>query len=337
MRARRDIVVVGASAGGVEALCAMASGLPSDLPASVLVVLHLPAGATSALPAILDRVGPLPAAAATNGEPLAPGRIYVCRPDHHLMVMEDAVALSPGPTENGHRPAINALFRSAAIAAGPAVTGVLLSGVLDDGVAGLHAIAGRGGRVIVQDPEDALHRSMPDHALRSLTADHVLPAAGIGKVLGELAAERLDATAAATVAPPRLLRWENDIASAGWRPDREIAGAETVGRPSGFSCPDCQGVLADIDAGHRYRCRVGHAWTADALLAAQETALDRALWTALRSLEEKAALSEHMARLARARGSLRVAERHDRMAEETNDAVDVLKRHILGTSRAQSG
>jgi len=234
----RDVVVVGASAGGVEALRTMVAGLPADLRASVLVVLHMPAGGTTALAAILNRVGPLPATMAQNGEPLEHGRIYVSRPDHHLLVMDNSVALSHGPTENGHRPAINALFRSAAVARGASVTGVLLSGVLDDGVAGLQAIAGRGGRIVVQDPDDAIYRGMPEHALRSLTADHVVPAIEIGDVLGKISAENAEPTNNHTAS--ELLRWENEIASAGWTAE----GAQTVGTPSEFSCPDCQGVLS---------------------------------------------------------------------------------------------
>ena len=325
----RDVVVVGASAGGVEALRTMVAGLPVDLRASVLVVLHMPAGGTTALAAILNRVGTLPAATARNGEPLEHGRIYVGRPDHHLLVMDDLVALSHGPTENGHRPAINALFRSAAIARGASVTGVLLSGVLDDGVAGLHAIAGRGGRTVVQDPDDAIYRSMPEHALRSLTPDHVVPAFEIGDVLNKISNENVEPTNNHTAS--ELLRWENEIASVGWTSE----GAETVGTPSEFSCPDCQGVLSGIDVdfegGRRYRCRVGHAWTSEALLAAQGSALERALWTALRTLEEKTALSLRMAEHARERGNLVIAERYNRLAHETTEASEVLRRQIAGS------
>jgi two-component system chemotaxis response regulator CheB len=317
----RDVVVVGASAGGVEALRAMVATLPADLRASVLVVLHMPAGGTSSLPAILNREGPLPATMARNGEPLRHGRIYVSRPDHHLLVMGNSTALSHGPTENGHRPAINALFRSAAVSRGASVTGVLLSGVLDDGVAGLHAIAGRGGRVVVQDPDDALYRSMPDHALRSLTADYVVPAFEIGEVLAKISTENTESTNHSS----ELLRWENEIASAGWTTE----GA--VGMPSEFSCPDCQGVLSDIDGGKRYRCRIGHAWTSEALLGAQGSALERALWTALRTLEEKTALSLRMAKNARGRGSHVIAKRYDQLAEETTEAGDVLRQLIAGS------
>ena len=319
----RDVVVVGASAGGVEALRAMVSGLPINLRASVLVVLHMPAGGTSALPAILSRAGPLPARIARDGEPLEQGRIYVARPDHHMLVVNRAVALSHGPTENGHRPAINATFRSAAIACGGAVTGVLLSGVLDDGVAGLLAIAGQGGRTVVQDPSDALYHGMPENALRALTPDHVGPAADLGPVLAKMTSEVADNS---DDAAPDVLRWENEIASAG----RTQQGAETVGTPSEFACPDCQGVLAEIEGdAMRYRCRVGHAWTAEALLAAQGSALERALWTALRTLEEKTALSTRMAQEARQRGSHRVAERYDQMARETYEAAAVLRRQVM--------
>jgi two-component system chemotaxis response regulator CheB len=318
----RDLVVVGASAGGVEALRTMAAGLPPDLPASVLVTLHMPMGGTSALAAILDRAGPLPATAAGDGEALEHGRVYVARPDHHMLVVDGAVVLSHGPTENGHRPAINALFRSAAIARGAAVTGVLLSGLLDDGVAGLLAIGARGGRVVVQSPEDALYPSMPQHALQALTPDHVVAAADLGAVLAKIAAEPMDAD---PDQPAELLRWENQLASTA--AGAEPAGAR-VGVPSGYTCPDCSGVLSDIDSGVRYRCRVGHAWTAEALLAAQGSALERALWTALRTLEEKVELSRKLAALARARGSRQTSERYERQALETSEAAAVLRRQV---------
>lgn len=179
----RGVVVVGASAGGVEALRAMVAGLPARLPDAVLVVLHLPAGRASTLPAILDRVGPLTATAAVDGEPLAAGHIHVAPPDRHLVVTNSSVVLSEGSPEHGHRPAVNVLFRSAARAWGGAVTGVLLSGALDDGADGLVAIARRGGRVVVQDPTDALYPDMPTHALERLAPDHVVAAADIGALL----------------------------------------------------------------------------------------------------------------------------------------------------------
>ncbi|MDQ7808565.1 chemotaxis protein CheB [Amycolatopsis sp. A133] len=318
----RDVVVVGASAGGVEALRAMVAQLPADLPAAVLVVLHMPAGGTSALPAILDRAGPLPAGAARHGDRLEHGRVYVAPPDHHLLVSDGAVALSHGPTENGHRPAIDALFRSAAVAKGAAVTGVLLSGVLDDGVAGLQAIAGQGGRVVVQDPQDALYPGMPEHALQALTPDHVVAAAGIGEVLAKVTLEQVEADSQPA---PEALRWENEIASAGRVGERVSA----VGGPSEFACPDCHGVLADIDRGIRYRCRVGHAWTAEALVAAQGDAVEHALWTGMRALEEKASLCHRLAKLARERQSVQIAERYETQARETFEAAEVLRRQVV--------
>jgi two-component system chemotaxis response regulator CheB len=256
------------------------------------------------------------------GEALEHGRIYVARPDHHLLVIDRTIALSHGPTENGHRPAINATFRSAALACGSCVTGVLLSGVLDDGVAGLVAIAGRGGRVVVQEPRDALYPGMPENALQALTPDHVVPATDMGAVLAKITEEPAENSDRTTL---EMLRWENEIASAG----RAMLGTETVGNPSEFTCPDCQGVLSRIEGSTRYRCQVGHAWTAEALLAAQGSALERALWTALRTLEEKTSLSLRMAEDARGRGSARIAERYEEMAEETAEAAAVLRRQVM--------
>lgn len=178
----RDVIVVGASAGGVEALTAMAGGLPVGLRASVLVVLHMPASGKSALPEILDRSGPLPVRTARHGEPMEDGQIYTARPDHHLVIGYNAIELSHDPAERGLRPSINVLFRSAA-AHCPAATGILLSGMLDDGVDGLLAIKRRGGHTMIQDPADALFPNLPENALRALTPDHVVRAADIGAVL----------------------------------------------------------------------------------------------------------------------------------------------------------
>jgi two-component system chemotaxis response regulator CheB len=321
-RHTRDLVVVGASAGGVEALRDFAAGLPEDLAASVLVVLHLPAGGTSALPAILDRAGPLPACSAKDGMTLRHAAIYVAPPNHHLLVVDDRIALSHGPSENGRRPAIDALFRSAAIVGGPRVTGVLLSGVLDDGVAGLVSIAGRGGKVVVQDPDEALYPGMPQHAMRTLTVDHVLPVAAMGAVLDKLSREEVEPNGAP--APSGLLHLENVIATTNWSAQVGRDPAQ-LGPMSGFTCPDCDGSLIEISLGSRYRCRVGHAWTGEALLDAQGLAWERALGAAVRTLDEKAALSRRMADQARERGSAGLAARYDLHAAEALEAAELLR------------
>jgi two-component system chemotaxis response regulator CheB len=254
---------------------------------------------------------------------LEPGRLYVAPPDHHVVVDDGVLVLSHGPTENGHRPAVDALFRSAALARGPRVIGVVLSGALDDGTAGMVAIASRGGMTIVQDLNDALYHGMPASALRHVRVDHVLPAADMGAVVRRYAGELVETS---DVDPPSaLLRVETRLAAHG--PGNE---ARAVGDSSGFSCPDCQGTLVELDAERtRYRCRVGHAWTADALLDAQGGTLERALWTALRTLEEKVSLARKMRMDALNRGSERLAERYALTEEESAHAADVLRGYLL--------
>ncbi|WP_433271960.1 chemotaxis protein CheB [Actinosynnema sp. CS-041913] len=323
----RDLIVVGASAGGVEALRAFVAGLPEDLAAAVAVVLHLPAGGTSALPAILQRSGRLPAVSAKHGMPLRPGRIHVAPADHHLLVVEGAVHLSHGPTENGHRPAVDALFRSAAADRGAGVIGVVLSGALDDGAAGMVAIANRGGLTIVQDPEEALYAGMPSAALRHVSVDHVLPAGKMGAVLRDaVGVEVPDGDDSS-----RMLRLEAAFAANdGGADPREV---NELGRPSDFSCPDCQGTLVELEVdGSRFRCQVGHGWTAEALLDAQGVTLEKALWTALRTLEEKANLARRMCADARARGSDLLVQRFQRTEEESTAAADVLRNHLMSGS-----
>jgi len=321
----RDLVVVGASAGGVEALREFAGGLPADFAASVLVVLHLPPAATSALPAILDRAGPLPVRQAGDGDTLAPGHIHTAPPDRHLLVEDGHLRLSRGPTENGYRPAIDALFRSASRSFGPAVTGVVLSGALDDGVTGLELIKLRGGLAVVQDPEDAIFPAMPRNALGRVKADVVLPAKEMGGVLARQVLEHVDF--AGSVPMPVVDEVESNVAGAGEAPG--VPEVVDVSEPSGLSCPDCDGVLYSLhDRGHRYRCRVGHAWTAQALFQQQSGEVEHALWAALRALEEQRDLAARMAGEAQERGFPLVADRYRRHRAETAHAVDVLRRFL---------
>ena len=319
---KRDLVVVGASAGGVEALRDLLRRLPADLPAAVLVVLHMPPGARSSLPAILDRVCRLPVRRARHGDRLERGTVTVCVPDVHLMVDGDRIALSRGPRENGHRPAVDVLFRSAAHAAGPRVVGVVLSGTLDDGTAGTIAIRTRGGVGVVQDPDDAMYASMPLHAREVGGAEHVAPVAELPALLGRLLTEEVDV--AGTRPPSELM--ETETAMAG------LAGeayddTDRPGTASGFGCPTCHGALFTVTEGgmERYRCRVGHAWSPDALSEEQSQALEGALWMALRGLEERAALSLHMGRGAEERGHRHSAQRFRQRHDEARDAAELLR------------
>ena len=304
----RDIIVIGASAGGVEALKVVARSLPADLPAAVFVVLHVPARGTSILPQILTRNGPLAASHPSDGEAIVPGRIYVAPPDRHMLLRDGAIRLTRGPKENGLRPAADALFLSAARSYGRRVIGAVLSGTMDDGSAGLRAIKRRGGLALIQDPDDALYPGMPLNARRVVEIDEVLPIAEVGRALDRLAREVVDEAANGPV--PEAMEAEADFAEF----DLEIFADEAnhPGIPSGFGCPDCGGAMWESSAGEllRYRCRVGHAWSAQGLLARQSEALEEALWVAMRALEERAALAGRLLDRLGARGSVRLADRY---------------------------
>ena len=310
-----NVVAVGASAGGVEALIQFAAGLPPDLPYAVLVVLHMPAGAPSLLARIVDRNGPLPAMTAEDGAPLEHGRIYVGIPNRHLLVRDRRIMMSEGPTENGHRPAINAVFRSVALAFGQRAVGVLLSGVLDDGVLGLAAIRSRGGTTIAQSPSDAIFPAMPQNAIYAGVVDNEVPAAEVGGLLKQLADRVLEE---GETEPDTRLELENRIAMA--RRFSTEFDTEALGPPSGYNCPDCNGSLIAVSDGN-YRCEVGHAWTAEALLRARDKEVDDALWIAVRSLQEKAKLSR---RLADQVSPGLLSERYHALAAEAEHAMSVL-------------
>jgi two-component system, chemotaxis family, protein-glutamate methylesterase/glutaminase len=321
------LVVVGASAGGVEALRALVARLPSELDAAVLVVLHIPRGAQSVLPAILSRSATMPAAHAVDGESLESGRIYVAPVDHHLLVLDGRVRLSRGPTENGHRPAVDPLFRSAARAYGPRVIGIVLSGSLDDGTAGAAVVVNRGGRLLVQDPEDALHASMPRSALVNIGAERVLPAHELGPAVAELLKSQADSgKTERTDADDDLVALETAMANL-----EDLTAEDLPAQPSGLGCPSCHGALFELPGVPvpRYRCRVGHAWSPESLIDEQAEALDGALWTALRSLEEKAALCRRMAAMSRNRGSTSMATRYEGRSVEAEEAARQIRKLIF--------
>jgi two-component system chemotaxis response regulator CheB len=312
------VVVVGASAGGVEALRALTAGLPADLPAAVLVVLHLSANTPSVLPRILGRACALPVAHARNGEPLEPGRVYVACPDQHLLVHPGRLRLLRGARENGVRPAVDPLFRTAARAYGPRVIGVVLSGTLDDGTLGLGHVKRWGGTAVVQDPEDALFDGMPRSAIEHVLVDHVAPAQALGPLLARLARRPRLAHQPTAPAMPDPIESDRDVLEidGGARRNEALGG-----RISGLTCPECHGALWEMGdgedggqgAGVRFRCRVGHAFSEQVLHETKGVSIEAALWTALTALEEHAALTLRMAQRAGAAGH---EERHRRYHEK---------------------
>ena len=311
----RGVVAVGASAGGVEALTTFAANLPTDLPYSVLTALHMPPTAPSVLAKIIDRNGPLPAVSAEDNAPLEAGHIYVGVPDRHLLVHDHRIVLSEGPTENGHRPAINALFRAVALNFGPHAIGILLSGVLDDGVHGAADIQARGGTTVVQDPSDALFPAMPINALQAGVVDHNATTAEMGALLKQLSERDIEER---HMERDTRMELENRIAMG--RRFSTSFDAEALGAHSGYTCPDCNGSLVSV-SDHSFRCRVGHAWTTESLLMARDDEVENALWIALRSLREKANLSR---KLARNIGPGTLSKRYTEIADEADHAVSVL-------------
>lgn len=321
-----DIVVIGASAGGVEALLTVVRALPHDLPAAVFVVLHVPPDGESMLPRILSHAGPLPAAHPQDGDPIEQGRIYVAPPDYHLLVERERMRVVRGPRENRSRPAVDPLFRSAARAYGPRVIGVILSGMLDDGTAGLIAIRERGGIGVVQDPNDALFPGMPTSAIKYADPTDVLPVAEIGSLLNRLTREPVRTTKGKEVSA--AMENETEIAALDMG---AVSDPDMSGKPSGFGCPECGGALWEREEGSllRYRCRVGHAFTASSLIAEQSSQLEAALWAALRGLEEKAALVHRLADRARDAEHPMLVARYAEQEHTARQHAAVLRELIL--------
>lgn len=315
--APRDLVVIGASAGGVETLRTVVSGLPPDLPAAVCVVLHLSPASPSALAHILARAGRLPCRTAAHGDPLRPGEILVAPPDHHLLVADGHVLLSVGPRENGHRPSVDTLFRSAAEARNGTVLGVVLSGTRDDGTVGLAAIHERGGATLVQDPEEALYPGMPASALAHVEVDAVAPA--------DQVAQAIVALVRGNPLPPGVTH------------PASKAKATVQGGALTTICPECGGVLSEHDAGGlaEWRCRVGHRYSAHALADAQSRDVEAALWTAVRALEDRRLLLERMAAQLEQRGHRNAGASFRRRAQQAGEEARAV-RAVLASAAASA-
>ncbi|AGA90352.1 chemotaxis response regulator containing a CheY-like receiver domain and a methylesterase domain [Thioflavicoccus mobilis 8321] len=320
----RRIILMGASSGGTEALTEVLKGLRPGLAAAIFVVRHVPGDSVNFLPQLLARDCPLPVCLAANGETFRAGTVYVAPADHHLLVDTDQMFLSRGPRENRARPAIDPLFRSAALAFGPRAVGVVLSGSLDDGTAGLVAVKRSGGIAVVQEPADALNPDMPQSALHYVEADHCLPAAEIGPLL-----VRLVATEISTAVPEAI-----EHLQAGWRREVAIqrhetgtvAGAAELGELFPASCPECGGPLWEMKDGvPRYRCHTGHALTARHLVEGLGQAAEEALWAALRVLEERSRMLRRIGQQDAERGRDASQRAFAERAAETDRYVATLR------------
>jgi two-component system chemotaxis response regulator CheB len=287
----KQLVAIGASAGGVSALSALAARLPPDFAAPLLVVLHIGAH-RSLLADILGGAGPLPAEEARQGQRIEAGRIYVAAPDRHLLVVDDTLHLSRGAKEHHTRPAIDPLFLSAALARGTRAIGVILTGRLDDGTAGLQAIKACGGTAVVQDPADAEVPDMPASALRDVEVDHCVPLAEMPHLLTSLASRRVEDVAGRP--PPAPLVHEQALFLAEGDPMEHLG---QLGAPSAYACPECHGVLWEVSGTRprRFRCHTGHAFSVRTLQDTLAGAADESLWVARRALQERLLLLREMA------------------------------------------
>jgi two-component system chemotaxis response regulator CheB len=305
---KHDIIAIGASAGGVEVLLNMAPKLPPDLPASVFVAIHSSRDFPSTLPELMNRRGKLMASHPLHGDKIVPGHIYVAPPDTQLYLRQGSMEIVRGPRENGHRPSVDALFRTASMVYGPRVVGVVLSGYQDCGTAGMMSIKARGGVSVVQDPASAQAPDMPRSVIERVHVDHVVTPDELPELLTRLAVS----PAGAALAPP------NAIA--------QLEGAEP-GDPAELVCPICQGVLSEAQPGlfGHFRCHVGHAFTLQSLVHEQSEELERALWAAVRALEESASLSRRLCTY----GSGSMDERFAEKAKTQTDHAEIIRQILL--------
>ena len=323
---KHDIIVIGASAGGVEALKQLVAQLPDNFLGTLFIVLHISPEYRSLLPQILARLCPLPVVHATDSEAHQPGRIYIAPPDRHLVVEQGHMRVTRGPKENRFRPSVDVLFRSAARAYGKRVIGVILTGALDDGAAGMFAVQERGGIAVVQDPEDALYPSMPYSAMKAVAVDHCVPISELGSLLVSLTNEAIQDLGVFPVSD--FMEIEVGIA----REDNAFKnGVMKLGEPSPYTCPECHGVLLRLKQGKliRFRCHTGHAYSANSLLVEVTKSIDDALWNTLRGIEESEMLMSHIAQHLREANDVDTAELFLQKADDAQRRAELVRQAVM--------
>lgn len=320
----RDIVVIGASAGGVEALKALFEKLPADLPAAFFIVLHVWPSGKSYLPEILQRASRMKVGHAVDGERIEHGRIYIAPPDLHLFVERGNVSVKRGPRENRCRPAINPLFRSAAAAFGPRVVGVILTGTLDDGSAGAWSVSQSGGVTIIQDPATAAFEEMPRSAIEAVEVSHVANLEDIPQLIIKRVGEKVRSE------PPRSVPDLVKINDASVKMEPMEMDIDKYAERSVYSCPECGGALWEMKEGGQlsFRCHVGHGYSGKGLRDEQDLVLEQSLWSALRALVESASLDERLAERSAENDLPGAAEAYRRNSTEKR-AQEALIRQFL--------
>jgi two-component system chemotaxis response regulator CheB len=326
---KRNIIVIGASAGGFDALKQFVEHLPGDFNASIFIVWHMSPDVRGILPHVLNKSGKLTAAHAVDGEPVMMKRIYIAPPDHHLLLENGRVRVTRGPKENGFRPSVDPLFRSAALAYGTRVIGIVLSGALDDGAAGLWAIKQQGGVAIVQDPSDAEVPSMPINAIKAVNADYIVPVDSMGALLAKLTEENIaSGQETGGMADEKRTRLEVSIAMEG---KNSKANVFEYGQLTEFTCPECHGVLAALYEGNRirFRCHTGHAFSADSLLAGITENIEETLWTAIRSIQESVFLLNHLGDHFSETNQPRIAAAYFKKAKKAAKRADLIRQAVF--------
>lgn len=323
-----DIVVIGASAGGLEALTALVHTLPDRLHAAIFIVIHFPTNSTSNLPSILTRKTLLPTVHPENGETIQEGKIYIAPPDHHLILKDGKIILDHGPRQNGFRPSIDPLFRSAARQYRERTIGILLSGLLDDGVFGMQEIKQRGGITIAQDPEEALFNALPLAAIDYGVVDYILPVHKISEIISR-DGRSSDELPGETQMTDSSNHEEKSIQA-------DIDQFEEEGKPidpttTVMTCPECGGVLWEVndDKITRYSCHVGHTYSTDTMLEEQSRAIEGALWTAIRAIKERVFLLRRLATISKSNGAAKLEKRYTEHANELEGSADLLRRSLL--------
>ncbi|MFD1139545.1 chemotaxis protein CheB [Larkinella insperata] len=333
--AKRDIIVIGASAGGVYALKELVAGLPADLEASIFIVQHVSPHSPSLLPKILAHVCKLPVSHPVDGELVQSGHIYVAPPDHHLLIEYDQVIVKKGPKENRFRPSIDALFRSAAYRYGPRVIGVVLTGLLDDGTSGLWTVKRLGGLGVIQSPDDAMYASMPQSVLEYVDVDHIAPVSELAELLVELTKQTAPEVPSLEEQETSRLEAEINIAA---QDNAFQMGILNMGPLTPLTCPECNGSLVSIQEGKiiRYRCHTGHAFTASSLLAEVSKTVEDDLWRSVKSLEETVILLEQSGKVLVEGKNSEAAQDYFTKAQETRKRTDFLRNFIFEQQKFNS-